>query len=75
MSTRMEQQRLLDANIASAIQALAKSVGQVVNDGRRTCVHCAYFNGDETCQLAGQRPPAQVIAFGCPSFVEDEIPF
>ena len=72
MSTNEE---VLDANIAQAIRECAAAIGKAVNDGRRTCVQCIRFDQrTEQCALAGQRPPAQVIAFGCDSFEED-IPF
>lgn len=77
MSTEMEQKALLDANIADAIKKMAKAVGQAVVDGRRTCVHCVYFDQvAEQCVYysPAMRPPAQVIAFGCPAF-EQDIPF
>lgn len=71
-----EEARALDGTIAHAIKTLASSLGQAVLDGRRTCVHCVHFvDGAETCALAGQRPPARVIAFGCQAFVFDDIPF
>lgn len=55
----------------------------------RNCLTCTNFvehgypnnaNGPgfntETCRKYGARPPARVIAYGCPSwFNEDEIPF
>lgn len=63
---------VLDDNIATAIRECAKTfaatVGRAVIDGRVTCVHCAHFTEAETCALANQRPPARVIAFGCPAF-------
>lgn len=67
----------LDANIATAIEAMAKALGKAVNDGRRTCVHCGYFDQpSEVCTfyVPASRPPAKVIAFGCPSF-EEQVPF
>lgn len=39
------------------------------------CPNCEHFNADsEHCQIAGQRPPARVIANGCEQF-EEFIPF
>ena len=74
MSTKSETEQL-DRQIAEAIQGVAKAVGQAVVDGRKTCVHCIYFDqNSETCALAGQRPPAKVIAFGCARW-EQDIPF
>lgn len=42
---------------------------------RRTCWECLYFDQvNEGCGLANNaRPPAKVIAYGCPSF--DFVPF
>jgi multimeric flavodoxin WrbA len=35
-----------------------------------TCVSCSNFEAaTEVCRLAGQRPPAEVIVLGCPSYV------
>lgn len=68
----------LDNNIATAIQTMAKSLGQAVADGRRTCVHCMYFDQlAEVCVFynPAMRPPAQIIAFGCGNFTPDDIPF
>lgn len=44
----------------------------------RTCLTCLNFNeAREGCRLANfDRPPARVIAYGCPAyFNEEEIPF
>lgn len=43
----------------------------------RTCLSCSSFNEpSEYCQRYKARPPARVIAYGCPSYInEDEIPF
>jgi hypothetical protein len=36
-----------------------------------TCINCRYFKEDvEFCTLANARPPARIIAFGCPSYQE-----
>ena len=36
------------------------------------CPNCFHFvEASETCLLATARPPARVIAFGCPSFKND----
>lgn len=43
-----------------------------------SCITCEHFNHEmEGCKIAGgQRPPAKVIAFGCPSYKDnDDIPF
>lgn len=67
--------QVLDANIADAIHACAKAIGLAVVDGRRTCLTCLWFDEKtEQCSKAAARPPARVIAFGCPAYEED-IPF
>ena len=39
------------------------------------CLNCLNFDEKkEICNLCNQRPPARVIAYGCPQWV-DEIPF
>lgn len=39
------------------------------------CLTCEHFDEPaETCTLYQQRPPARVIAYGCPSW-QDEMPF
>ena len=72
-----DAKQLLDQNIAQAISNMAKAIGQAVVDGRRTCLTCLHFkeHEGESCALAGQRPPARVIAFGCSAHMEDDIPF
>lgn len=40
-----------------------------------SCYNCESFNKDkEICLMCNQRPPAQVIVFGCDGW-EGEIPF
>lgn len=39
-----------------------------------TCVHFREHDG-ELCALAYKRPPARVIAEGCPAYEHDDIPF
>ena len=41
-----------------------------------TCVTCDHFDHQrEMCRLAYQRPPAIVIANGCASWVDENLPF
>jgi hypothetical protein len=37
------------------------------------CLTCIEFQPDESCKLAGSRPPAEVIVYGCSKW--DDIPF
>lgn len=42
----------------------------------RTCVNCLKFDEPkEHCSQFGARPPARVIAYGCPQYENDDIPF
>lgn len=43
----------------------------------KSCLSCDHFNeGLEQCTLYKARPPARVIAFGCPSYSDDmDVPF
>lgn len=42
-----------------------------------TCVKCLSFDHEkEICRVAKSRPPAKIIAYGCPEFEsEDTIPY
>jgi hypothetical protein len=45
-----------------------------------TCIHFAEHGvgqtvPPETCVLYNQRPPARVIAYGCLSWLDDDLPF
>ena len=53
------------------VDDLVEKIQAVLRQARRTCVNCVHFdNGSEGCALAsGQRPPAVVIATGCPNWV------
>jgi hypothetical protein len=45
---------------------------------QQSCLTCASFDeANETCRKhANQRPPARVIAFGCPDYFDlNEVPF
>lgn len=67
----------LDPDIVRGLDALATQVAKVVQAKRRTCMTCVHFDlASEGCKQANnQRPPARVIAYGCGSYVEDDIPF
>jgi len=64
-----------ESQVAAAIRELARNVGVEVTRGLDTCMSCEHFDeASEVCKLAGQRPPARVIAYGCPEYLPD-IPF
>lgn len=49
-------------------------IDAIVN-ATRTCITCdSWEPGKELCNRFQKRPPAKVIAFGCPAY-ENEIPF
>lgn len=43
----------------------------------KNCISCNFWNEQkEICNKYQQKPPARVIAFGCPDYLDmDEIPF
>lgn len=69
MSTKTEGKAQRDSEMAEALRALAKEVGVQVDAKVRSCLTCTHFDeASETCTMAGgSRPPARVIAFGCPA--------
>ena len=55
----------------AVLEAVAKVLNQA-EGGFPSCLNCDHFTErEEVCRLAGQRPPAMVIAFGCSSFVPE----
>jgi hypothetical protein len=65
---RMELVSKLAENITSQVIESIREMAQ-------TCIHCEHFDEEkELCKLAGKRPPARVIAFGCENF-QNIIPF
>lgn len=71
------QYNMLDPDIARGLDALVNEVAKVVNAKRRCCLTCEHWNyTKDGCRLANdQVPPPKVVAFGCPAYVEDPIPF
>ena len=70
--------------IASMIaDQVRDTVQETIDLNVRNCVTCKQFDqAGETCKLAGIRPPAKIIAYGCeqwqeidPFGMDDEIPF
>lgn len=61
-------------------ETLRTAVAQVLADDILTssCISCVHFKEKqgEICNLYKMRPPAKVIAFGCPSYMDNlDIPF
>lgn len=49
-------------------------VSELIEELKKSCLTCGHFvEKTETCSLYNMRPPARVIAFGCPAY--DFIPF
>lgn len=70
-TSRDERHKMLEA----MGNYLAPIVAEALRSATRTCLTCDHFNEPgELCKLYNARPPARVIAFGCPSY-QDEIPF
>lgn len=67
----------LDSEARSLLaETLAKRMLEVLELKSHSCLNCEYFNEpQEYCEKAdGQRPPARVIAYGCPLYLM-KIPF
>jgi hypothetical protein len=74
MSSQSDYQRQLDQQIVGGIQQAGRSLALAIEAARHTCIRCVHFTeATEICALAQRRPPAKVIALGCPKF--DDCPF
>lgn len=65
-------------DIAEAIERLLTGNSKPVSNGCfRSCLSCTKFSEiKELCGKFDLRPPARVIAFGCPHYEDnDDIPF
>lgn len=74
--TPKEKFRYRDFGLINFKQILETSLNP--RDLVATCLTCKNFDEKtEACSAAnGQRPPARVIAFGCPAYHDnDDIPF
>lgn len=59
--------------IALALRGFGSDVARAIVTSMETCLNCTHFDEpSEVCKLAQQRPPARVIAHGCPMF--DPVP-
>jgi hypothetical protein len=64
-----------EKNIAVSLQKCASEIAKAIVENMETCINCAHFHEQtEICELAQARPPARVIAHGCPSYTPG-IPF
>lgn len=70
------REKLSRQQIAETVAELLKpAIAQAIENATRTCITCDHWQKPtELCALYGKRPPAHVIAFGCPAY-ENEIPF
>lgn len=75
MSSELFKEQLAK-RLEDAADKMTASFVSVVQQSLTTCVVCDHWNQTgETCmKFQNQRPPARVIAFGCPAF-ENEVPF
>ena len=58
----------------SELPPLGASILELIERARlhRSCLTCQYFDESlEICRMAGQRPPARVIAMGCGKYLEE----
>lgn len=61
--------------ISLALQVFGGDVARAIVQSMETCLNCQHFDEpSELCALAGQRPPARVIAHGCPMYAP-AVPF
>ncbi len=80
MKTQVPQLRKIELRsytpIGEAIASILLKANVNRSDIFPTCITCANFSHDakELCKLVNMRPPARIIADGCPQYV-DEIPF
>lgn len=74
---RWRAKLLIQQEVRKMIADLLDSAkpGEIV----RSCISCEHFvESQEGCKISNmQRPPARVIAFGCPKYenIDDDIPF
>lgn len=62
---------ILSERLREGLDLHALHVTTALREARRTCLTCCYFNDKtEECELVkpSMRPPAHVIAFGCPKY-------
>ncbi len=76
-----------DTTVGRMTYAFKATLEAMHEDAYKTCLTCINFkeHGDqtrypptapETCTRFGGRPPARIIAYGCPEYYhDDEIPF
>lgn len=72
----LREEAKLEVSSAAAHSAI-RVLEMVGNYPYKTCVRCDNFNlKDELCKLYSLRPPAEIIAFGCEKYDDDEwVPF
>jgi hypothetical protein len=62
---------VMDERLAASLDRAIGGLALAVREGRRSCVTCCFFDPQaETCTKAAPaaRPPAEIIAFGCPAY-------
>ena len=75
----MDQTRIEQANELGQylIPILQKTLKEALENATRCCINCVMFDEkEELCKEYKMKPPARVIAMGCPKFMDnEEIPF
>jgi len=55
---------------------LCKELIKILDTNLKSCINCTQFNHEtEVCNKFNARPPAKVIARGCPDWIHSEITF
>lgn len=72
LRTKLNRQEVCEG----VAELLKPAIARAVHEATMTCITCDHFDlSKEVCMKFNyMRPPARVIAFGCPAY-ENEIPF
>ncbi len=64
-------------DIIAYIRGIERKITEERNYPYRNCLNCQHFvEGLENCKRWNMRPPARVIAYGCPDHLDVEgVPF
>lgn len=77
----MNTERTLRVNVYQLHDAINKAVDGVIQRSEvfKSCLTCHHWEGEndkDTCKKYQARPPARIIANGCPDYDDyDDIPF
>jgi hypothetical protein len=67
-------------NRSETIKELSKELCneliKILDTNLRSCINCTQFNHEgDVCSTFNARPPAKIIARGCPNWIHNAIPF